>query len=92
LWLRARQGLPPMDVASLCAGLNLAAAEVEAMAELFALKHTAGEQERLPRQPVLDALIVSVLTDKPPRPPQTDRFDARRVEIADDLFRRLMDV
>ncbi|EGF92717.1 nucleotidyltransferase family protein [Asticcacaulis biprosthecium C19] len=90
LWLRDRDGLPPMDVASLCTGLKLEVAELSAMAQLFALKHAADEQDRLPRQPVLDALIASVLADKPPRPPQTERFDARTVELADGLFHRLI--
>ncbi|ESQ93277.1 hypothetical protein ABAC460_00830 [Asticcacaulis sp. AC460] len=89
LWLRDREDLPPMDVASLCAGLNLTD-ERPAMAQLFALKHAAGEQDRLPRQPVLDALITRVLANKPPRPPQTDRFDTRTVEMADGLFHRLL--
>lgn len=89
LWLRDRDSLPPMDVASLCAGLNLRE-ELPAMAQLFALKRTSGEQDRLPRQPVLDTLIASVLADKPPRPPQTDRFTARTIEMADGLFHRLL--
>ena len=88
-WLSARSDLPPMDMASLSAGLDLDGAVIAAMARLFALKHAADEQDLLPRQPVLDALIAGALAIKAERPPQAD-IDERDWQAADHLFHGLI--
>ena len=88
-WLSQRADLPPMDMAALSAGLDLGADILAAMAELFALKREAGEQDLLPRQPRLDALITDTLAIKAERPPQT-QSDTRDWRAADAVFRHLI--
>ena len=88
-WLAQRADLPPMDMAALTSGLDLDPAPVSAMAELFALKRQAGEQDVLPRQPLLDALIADTLAVKAERPPFSEN-DARDWPAAGAVFRRLI--
>lgn len=90
-WLSRRSDLPPMDMAALTAGLDLAPEILSAMAQLFTLKREAGEQDVLPRQPVLDALIADTLAIRADRPPQVD-VDRYDWAAADVVFRRLIGV
>ena len=90
-WLSLRPELPPMDMASLSAGLDLDSSVLSAMAGLFAMKLKAGEQDILPRQPVLDALITETLAVKADRPAHTDADD-RDWQAADAVFHRLVGV
>lgn len=90
MWLKQRTDLPPMDAASLCKGLKLEAAVTGPMADLFARKATAGEQDQLPRQSALDDLIAATLSDKAPRPPYREGFDPGHLAWADRLFARIV--
>ena len=92
LWLQTRDGLPPMDAASLTSGLDLTDAVLLAMADLFARKRTVGEHDLLPRQSVLDDLITAVLANKPDRPPIREVFTGPALAQADDFFRKVIAV
>ena len=88
-WLSSRRGLPPMDAASLAGGLDLGEEVLASMARLFDLKRGADEQDFLPRQPVLDALIAETLAVKAARPPQVEA-DTLDWPAADAAFHRLI--
>jgi len=90
-WLLRGPDLPPMDMATLSAGLDLDPLFLSAMAELFALKREAGELDMLPRQPVLDDLIAATLAVKVERPPQVD-INQYDWQAADAVFDRLIGV
>ena len=85
LWLKRRDGLPPMDVHNLCNGLSLSQEAISEMATLFAYKRNGGEGDAVTHKPALNNLILEALTDKPPRPAKRD-IDRRRLREADALF------
>lgn len=89
-WLKHRSDLPAMDASGLCAGIGLDETVVTALADLFARKRTAGEQDLMPRVPVLDSLIADALAEKPPRP-AIDEPQTLQVAAADRVFRRVLD-
>jgi predicted nucleotidyltransferase len=89
-WLKRRTDLPAMDAAGLCAGIGLKEEVLTALADLFTRKRTAGEQDLMPRIPVLDSLIADALAEKSPRP-AIDDLPALNVAEADRVFRRVLD-
>ncbi len=85
-WMARNTGLPPMDMASLCAGQDVSAGVVEALADLFRHKAGGGEGDLVPRIDELDRLICDMLEDQATRPEKTD-IDAAVMARADALFR-----
>jgi predicted nucleotidyltransferase len=86
-WLSKYNGLPPMDVASLCEDLEKPLASN--LTELFALKYTSGESDLIERRPVLDKLIADALMQKAGRPGQIE-VGRDSIEQADRVFMDLL--
>ena len=86
-WLSKYNGLPPMDVASLCEDVEK---PLESdLTELFALKYTGGESDLIERRPVLDKLIAEALAYKANRPVQV-KISQDSFKEADRVFTELL--
>lgn len=67
-WLRARRMPPPMDLASLLAGVEVPKPLADTVAELVARKAAAREGDTVDRVPILDAYLQQTLASEVTRP------------------------
>lgn len=91
LWLKSRASFPPMDVHSLCAGLDIDELVLSNLAELIKMKASGAEKDGAASPEPLNAFILSQLAAVAERPEKSDGARHHLVEKADSLFRRLLD-
>ncbi len=87
-WLRDRGAPPLMDLPALLDGAAVPGAVSVAIGTFLARKALATEADMVPRDPVLDQLLVDSLAEAAPRPAAWDQDRAR--SAADTLFRNLV--
>jgi predicted nucleotidyltransferase len=88
-WILLHKETPPMDVSSLCK-LIKDQSLLKEIDRLIALKAESNEGDYVPRSPILDAHIESVLLNKIGRPLKLEPDMPSLIEKANHLFRNLI--
>ncbi|HUX80297.1 MAG TPA: nucleotidyltransferase domain-containing protein [Alphaproteobacteria bacterium] len=86
-WMLSHNEAPPMDIRSLCKGLSGDKVLINEIARLIDLKAGADEGYYVPRNPILDAHIESVLQNKTERPIKLETDIPSLIDEANRLFR-----
>ncbi|MFT4090097.1 MAG: nucleotidyltransferase domain-containing protein [Asticcacaulis sp.] len=86
LWLNTRDDLPPMDVHTLCKGLNLEDGLLKALSELIRSKRSGAERERATSADALNAFIGKQLETPAIQPDKVDVSTHRYLPQADQLL------
>lgn len=86
LYIKRHQLPPPMDIASLIAGLTLKPSIIETLQQLIDIKLQLTESQAIPTFPILDKLIAQCLSHRVEKV-KVEFFDEELKRKADGIFR-----